>query len=693
MSVRPKSVGVRSVVLAVGLVAVLLGLSGRATAAAAVPTVTSYPIPAPAGVQTVTPYAVTAARDGRMWFVAGMGNGAFVGRMTTGGTVGSGDEIVLPHASGSQLVDLVGITVGPDSDLWATHDVGYVAHVPIAAARTSDVTDYTDFARAPGKIVAGPDSRLWFATPGTENGAITTTGTFSFYPTTSTTNAQGIAVGSDGNLWYGEAGAIGVMTPGGARVHDYPLPAGWFAVSLVKAPDGNVWGTMRASFGNPTGAIAKITPAGVVTIFRTPQVGQPYGIAVGHDGQLWFTDRSADQIGTIPTTAASSDDITEYPLPAGTAPLGIAAGPDGRMWFAESGTGKLGAIQPPLGPTAATADASSVTQTTATLNGTVNPNGSQITDCHFDYGTTTSYGSSVPCSTSPGTGTTPVAVLAPISGLAPGTTYNFRLVATSAEGTSNGNNRTVTTTPPAGQPTSLSTYQFYTNDVLGHSITVPAGATTELDRAQVNGSNFPSGTVTFNLYSNPQCTGHPVFSSTNPVSTSNLSVVSDVRSDVVGRRLTPGTYYWTAAYSGDVNNLPSASSCGNDVLTVQPVRILPGAVLSPQTVTLTMTCVVLPCQARVTVTSILALRASDAPRKAKRKPSAITLAHGAVTIKKHGAQTVRLRLTPAGRRFVAAHKGHVTVNVAVVMTIAGHTRVANQHLKVEIIKPNKSQQH
>ena len=43
-------------------------------------------------------------------------------------------------------------------------------------------------------------------------------------------------------------------------------------------------------------------------------------------------------------------------------------------------------------PTVTTQAAGSVVATTATLNGTVNPNGS-ATSYHFDYGTTTSYGS------------------------------------------------------------------------------------------------------------------------------------------------------------------------------------------------------------------------------------------------------------------------------------------------------------
>jgi hypothetical protein len=59
--------------------------------------------------------------------------------------------------------------------------------------------------------------------------------------------------------------------------------------------------------------------------------------------------------------------------------------------------GGCGTHQSPS-PTAVTGQATNISTSGATLNGTVNPNGSQVRDCHFDYGTTTSYGSSVPCS-------------------------------------------------------------------------------------------------------------------------------------------------------------------------------------------------------------------------------------------------------------------------------------------------------
>ena len=44
-------------------------------------------------------------------------------------------------------------------------------------------------------------------------------------------------------------------------------------------------------------------------------------------------------------------------------------------------------------PTVATRAASSVAHTSATLNATVNPDGAEVSECKFQYGTTTAYGS------------------------------------------------------------------------------------------------------------------------------------------------------------------------------------------------------------------------------------------------------------------------------------------------------------
>src|SRR5262249_186419 len=86
--------------------------------------------------------------------------------------------------------------------------------------------------------------------------------------------------------------------------------------------------------------------------------------------------------------------------------------------------------EPPLPPAVKTKPASAITATSATVNATVNPNGSEVTECKFEYGTTAAYGKSAPCSASPGSGMSPVAVSASLGSLTANTTYDFRIGST-----------------------------------------------------------------------------------------------------------------------------------------------------------------------------------------------------------------------------------------------------------------------
>jgi phosphodiesterase/alkaline phosphatase D-like protein len=88
-------------------------------------------------------------------------------------------------------------------------------------------------------------------------------------------------------------------------------------------------------------------------------------------------------------------------------------------------------------PTVATAAATSITGNSATLNGSVNPNGLAVSDYHFEYGTDSTLTTfSATSSQTLSAGFAEQSIAASLSGLAPGTTYYFRVVATNPAGTS-----------------------------------------------------------------------------------------------------------------------------------------------------------------------------------------------------------------------------------------------------------------
>ncbi|MEK7373859.1 MAG: Calx-beta domain-containing protein, partial [Thermodesulfobacteriota bacterium] len=115
-------------------------------------------------------------------------------------------------------------------------------------------------------------------------------------------------------------------------------------------------------------------------------------------------------------------------------------------------------------PSVTTDSAANITQTTATLNGTVNPN-NQSTTAYFQYGLTLSFGNTTGAQTL--TGSTAQNISANITGLSANTTYYYRIVATNSSGTSYGSTQTFTTQDSADSappdlsikiPTTSSTY-------------------------------------------------------------------------------------------------------------------------------------------------------------------------------------------------------------------------------------------
>lgn len=70
---------------------------------------------------------------------------------------------------------------------------------------------------------------------------------------------------------------------------------------------------------------------------------EPFGIAAGPDGSVWFTELTGNRIGRITYHGA----ITEFALPrSGSSPVDIVAGPDGNLWFTESSGNAIGRITP-----------------------------------------------------------------------------------------------------------------------------------------------------------------------------------------------------------------------------------------------------------------------------------------------------------------------------------------------------------
>ena len=96
-------------------------------------------------------------------------------------------------------------------------------------------------------------------------------------------------------------------------------------------------------------------------------------------------------------------------------------------------------------PSVITLEASDISSSGATLNGSVNAN-SLSTGVSFDWGLTTAYGNTIAANPATVTGSTVTPVMAGLTGLTSNTTYHFRVKGSSAAGTANGSDLTFTTT-------------------------------------------------------------------------------------------------------------------------------------------------------------------------------------------------------------------------------------------------------
>jgi streptogramin lyase len=326
-----------NLVIAICLALSLTGLPGEVLAQNPPPnleiTIDEFPVPGGG------PVGITAGPDGNLWF--GEWCGYMIGRITTDGSVTS-----FPTSGACTLFG----TAGADGNMWFTVPLygdppgGYIARI----TPTGEITEFpvpTQNQFSPSGITSGPGGNIWYTDPyGNLIGKFTpATGAFTEYPTP-TGKLNDLTFGPDGNIWFTDEGGnqIGKMTPDGTVVNMYPIPTGGSSpFRITTGPDGNLW------FSEYSGAsVGRVTTNGDITLFPIPSLPSPSGygtsdITTGPDGNLWFTESGNSKIGRI----TLAGEITEYPIPTeNSGPAQITLGSDGNLWFTESWAGKIGRI-------------------------------------------------------------------------------------------------------------------------------------------------------------------------------------------------------------------------------------------------------------------------------------------------------------------------------------------------------------
>ncbi len=305
---------------------------------------------------------------------------------------------------------------------------------------------------------------------GTQYGGPVTVATGnSFTPPGTELSAIGLNLAND-HVFVAETG--GRLLELGSAAEGSPTLDPCFACGLsvtlpadvaVHGPTGNVY--VSEQFGrilviDPTGTevLARITGAGSP---QGPFSGSPGVLAVdqsnGHVLAFKSNRNTAEEYDASGAFVAQFGSFTSLVRGSGIAIDNSDGVASGNVYIAFDDTapdsfdltafGPLSYGEPPI---ATTGTADGIGTGEATLNGTVDPRGFEVEDCHFEYLTEAQYlvngkiftgAISVPCIESSGEigkGTSPVSVHAEISGLDPEGRYRFRLVAANKYGTAEG---------------------------------------------------------------------------------------------------------------------------------------------------------------------------------------------------------------------------------------------------------------
>jgi hypothetical protein len=301
-----------------------------------------------------------------------------------------------------------------------------------------------------------------------------------------------------------------------------------------------------AAASAPSATTGPVTAVGTTTATVSGSVN-PNGIAT-----TWYVEYGTSTNYGSKTSSASAGSGTSSISVSATL-TGLKAGTSyhyrvvatNSAGTAHGADGVLGTSGSASAPQAVTGTASSVTPTSATLNGTVNPGG-RATSWYFEYGTGTSYGTRT-ATKDAGSGTSTVTVSAPVTGLATGRTYHFRLVATSDAGTSRGADQTFLASSP---PT----------------VTTKAASSVKDSSATLNANVNPNGQATTVYFDYGTSTSYGAKSAAKSIGSGRSS--TGVSIPVTG--LLPGVVYHVRVVA---SNATGTNSGGDQTFTTtgQPV--------------------------------------------------------------------------------------------------------------------------
>jgi virginiamycin B lyase len=227
----------------------------------------------------------------------------------------------------SSVFDLTGLPIGTDTFT--------VTAFNVPCAQTATATPTFTSNQVVAMVTTGTPPMLAFTmSPVTDAGGgamasvdfpQSTAHTITEFPAPSGINPGSIVTGPDGALWYtGNGTETGIVRFAIDSSTSTVFPTSGLAFGITVGPDQNLWFSERLANGSG-GGVGRVTPAGVVTeSLVVPNARVPVSIVTAPDGNFWLsTPATVDRL-TI------GGAFTEF---VSDAPAFIAVGPDGNLWL------------------------------------------------------------------------------------------------------------------------------------------------------------------------------------------------------------------------------------------------------------------------------------------------------------------------------------------------------------------------
>jgi len=156
-----------------------------------------------------------------------------------------------------------------------------------------------------------------------------------------------VAVDPSGQIWFVDDGPNARMLKYSAKTKEfdsysipqykYPIPPDFTPARLMtlRFLNGDVWGT-----GLVANWLVKVDPKSKqVTEYPVPKGSAPYGLAIGGDHRVWYAAEVGNLVGKLDP---ANQRVTSYTVPTARSDVrGMAADSDGNLWVAATESGKL----------------------------------------------------------------------------------------------------------------------------------------------------------------------------------------------------------------------------------------------------------------------------------------------------------------------------------------------------------------